>query len=45
MKILSAPLEMFLAVRQAEEHVEAGVPSIPYNTAAIYGASLCQNEA
>ena len=27
------------------QHVEAGVPTIPFNTEAIYGTGLRQNEA
>jgi hypothetical protein len=45
MKIYSAPLELFHADRQAEKHFEAGVPTVPFNTEAIYGTGLHQNEA
>ena len=45
MKIRPAPLELFHADRQADGHVEAGVPTVPFNTEAIYGTGLRQNEA
>jgi len=45
MKICSAPLELIHADRQADGHVEAGVPTVPFNTEAIYGTGLRQNEA
>lgn len=45
MKIRSAPLELFHADRQANKHVEVGVPTETFNIDAIYGTGLRQNEA
>lgn len=44
-KIRSAPPEFSHADRQADRYVEAGVPTVPFSTEAIYGTSLRQNEA